>query len=358
MAPLRIIHCANFNQIRLKGCYLASMGYKLTNGLTRIGHQVICYADRDMARAFGIFGKKTFLSEKLSNENFYKFCLNISPDALILGHADTILPQTLQKIKQALPNLKILQWNVDSINPKVTSGGGLHNINNIKSKLPVVDYTLITTADRTLLKAFNLKDNAVGFIPNPVDKSIETGRVFENQTPQTDLFFAAGADAVRDFCGVDMPSYKVASYLTTALPQAKLLFPKITSPALDGASYLEVLKQSAMVLNLSRTTDYLYSSDRMAHAMGNGCLAVIDRRGGFADLLGEDAALFYETKEELVEKITFCLENPAFRCKVAQNGWRRCYELFNETLIARYVASLLEETFNAADYPFPTLCKE
>ncbi|MBO5441400.1 MAG: glycosyltransferase family 1 protein [Alphaproteobacteria bacterium] len=354
--PLRIIHCANFNQIRLKGCYLSSMGYKLNNGLTRLNHQVITYSDRDMSRAFGFLGNKTFFSDKKNNENFYQFCLNIKPDALILGHADTITAETLLKIKDKLKNIKILQWNVDSINPKVTSGGGLHNINNIKAKLPVVDYTVITTADRKLLNAFDLTKNKVGFIPNPVDNSIETARVFANESPEYDLFFAAHPDALRDVCGKDYTSKEVAAFLTREFPEQTLCFPKMNCPALNGAAYLDALKKSAMVLNLSRVnSDYLYSSDRMAHAMGNGCLALVDRHTGFADFFSDDEIAFYSSKDELLEKIKFYIHSPKERMKTAQNGHKRYFELFNETLIAKYVASLLEETYNPKDYPFPTI---
>lgn len=353
---LRIIHCANFNQIRLKGCYLASLGYKLNNGLIRLNHQVITYSDRDMSRAFGFLGNKTFFSDKKNNENFYNFCINIKPDALILGHADTITAETLLKIKDKLKNIKILQWNVDSINPKVTSGGGLHNINNIKAKLPVVDYTVITTADRKLLSAFDLTKNKVGFIPNPVDKSIETAKVFANKTPDYDLFFAAGSNTLRDVCGKEMTSNAVADLLCKEFPKANLCFPKITSPALNGSSYLETLSKSAMVLNLSRiNSDYLYSSDRMAHAMGNGCLALVDRHTGFADFFSDDEIAFYSSQDELLEKIKFYLSSPKERMKTAQNGHKRYFELFNETLVAKYIASLLEETYNPKDYPFPTI---
>lgn len=357
--PLRIVHCANFNMIRLKGCYLASMGYKLNNGLTRLGHQVICYSDRDMSRAFGIFGNKIFFSSQKNNENFYNFCLNIKPDALLLGHADTITAETLLKIKDKLKNIKILQWNVDSINPKITLGGGIHNINNIKEKLPAVDYTLITTADKNLLQVFEPENHNIGFIPNPVDKSVERGRVFENLAPLYDLFFAASANAVRDLCGKDVSAAEVSSFITNLAPKAKTLFPRITDPSLDGATYLEALSQSAAVLNLSRTnSDYLYSSDRMAHALGNGCLTFVDRRTGFSDLFDEDEIAFYNTEEELSEKINFYISSPAARMETARKGYERAYALFNETLISDYVSSLLKETFSPSNYPFPTLIEK
>lgn len=351
MRPLRIIHCANFNNIRLKGCYMASMGYKLNNGLVRLGHQVLTYSDRDMARLFGVFGKKCLLSAKKNNDNFYKFCLNFKPDIVLLGHADTISPKTILKIKEALPQTKILQWNVDSINPILESGR--RNIKNIKSKLEAVDYTLITTADKKLYAPFAPDKHNIGFIPNPVDKSIETARVFEKLAPEYDVFFASNPTAERDIGGELLTASKISDMLIKNCPEAKLMFPRLNAPSADGLVYLELLSKSAMVLNLSRvSTDYLYSSDRMAHAMGNGCLAFIDRRTGFTDIFNEDEAAFYEGKDELIDKINFYKKNPTDRMGTAQKGWQKYHALFNETNVTKYVLSLLNGTFRKEDYPF------
>ncbi|MBP5699147.1 MAG: glycosyltransferase family 1 protein [Alphaproteobacteria bacterium] len=353
MKPLRIVHCANFNTVRLKGCYMASMGYKLNNGLIRLGHQVMCYSDRDMSRLYGIMGKKIFLSNKKNNENFKRFCLNLKPDIILFGHADVISAQTIAEIRAALPHVQIVQWNVDPINPEVESGR--HNIKNIISKLDVVDYTLITTGDKNLFNVFNPQKHKIGFIPNPVDKSIETAKVFENENPMYDVFFASSPQVLRDLCGELVAPADVATLLEQNCPQAKLHFPRINAPSVDGVEYLEKLAQSAMVLNLSRTNDYLYSSDRMAHAMGNGCLALIDRRTGFNKLISEDEAGFYSTKEEMIDKINLFIKYPQKRMETAQKGWLKYHELFSETKIAAYLLSLLDGSFKPQDYPFSSI---
>ena len=347
---LRIVHCSNFNCVRLKGCYLSSMGYKLNNGLSRLGHQVITYSDRDMARLFGIFGKKTFLSYSYNNENFYKFCLNIKPDIIFLGHADTISTSTIAKIREKLPNIKVLQWSVDSINGKLEIGK--RNIKHIKSKLSVVDYTLITTGDKKLYEVFNPKKNKIGFIPNPIDRSIEKGKAFEIEKPQYDLFYATSPQSLRDFCGEICFTTDVFSYLEKACPKMNLLFPGVNSSPVNGTEYMEKLSQSAMVLNLSRVNDYWYSSDRMAHAMGNGCLTLIDRNTGFDELFSDCEAVFYNQKEELADKINYFTTHPKARMEIAKNGWIKAYELFNEVKIAQYCLDMLEGTANQSEYPF------
>ena len=112
------------------------------------------------------------------------------------------------------------------------------------------------------------------------------------------------------------------------------------------------------MLNISATnSDYLYSSDRMAHAMGNGCLVYVDEQTGFKDLFSDDEIAFFKTKDELIEKINYYIENPKERMRIAYNGWKKYYEIFNETIVAKYVLSLLQETHDESDYAFPTIVR-
>lgn len=354
---MKIVHCAYFKTLRLRGCFWAGMAYKLQNGLIRLGHLAVAYNDREAARALSLFGNKSLFSIRKTNESFYDYCLGIRPDAILLGHADIITAETLLKIRDKIPDVKILQWNVDSINP--VSFNGEHNIRNIKSKLDAVDFTLITTADKKLLQQFAPDRHPVGFIPNPVDKSIECEKAFDNPQPLYDLLFAVSPAKERDFCGVPAYGKEIADFLLANAPQNKFLFPRIYAPMLNGTSYFGTLAQSAGVLNLSAVnSDYLYSSDRMAHAMGNGCLTYLDRRTGFNDLFGEDEAAFFSSREELIDKLERFRTDQAQRRLYARRGWLRYHDIFNETITAKYVVSLLDGSFNPDDYPFPTLLQQ
>lgn len=354
LKPLKIIHVSNFNTVHLRSCFLGSMQVKLSHGFTRLGHSVFDWNDRDVAARFGIFGHRNFLSIKKTNEAFIHFCTFIKPDAVVLGHADLLTAETLMEVKKLFPALKILQWNVDTINPNVFSGK--HNINNIKSKLEVVDYTLITTADTSLLAQFDPKKHKVGFIPNPVDRSVERARVFENIAPKYDLFFAASPRKIRDVGDKMLSAEELVSMIYENIPEASCCFPQIKEPAVSGADYMEKLSASAMVLNANITNkDYLYSSDRIAHAMGNGCLALVDRESGYRDFFREDEMGFFSTFEEMTDKIRFYREKPQIRMQIAQNGWQKYYDLFNETKVAQYCIDLLTDQFRKENYPFPTI---
>ena len=349
----RVVHVANFPQVRLKGCFLDSMPFKITNGLTRLGYQVVNYSDRDALRMFGIFGHMNIFSNKKANSNFLEYCKVVQPDAIILEHADTIFASTLLEVKKILPGVKIMQINVDDINPKL----GFHNINNLKSKLDVVDWTLITTADATRFEIFGEKyQDKIGFIPNPVDDSIETGKAFEHENLEYDVICAANPKINRQFCGKFENTSDIIDRVMKNIDMNKVLFPKVVGDKLDGANYQKTIANCAMGINLSRINeDYLYSSDRLAHLMGNGSLAIIDKRTGYGDIFSNEEAAFYGTEEELFDVIDYYRKNPKERMHVARNGWKKYHAMFNEKLIAKYVAELLFGGFEKSKYFWPTI---
>jgi hypothetical protein len=93
----------------------------------------------------------------------------------------------------------------------------------------------------------------------------------------------------------------------------------------------------------------------MAHLMGNGALALIDRRSGFGDLFQNDEAAFYQDEDELYRQIDYFRHDTKARQEVAKKGWVKYHALFNEKLVAKYMTDLMFDTFNANDYPWPTL---
>ncbi len=83
----------------------------------------------------------------------------------------------------------------------------------------------------------------------------------------------------------------------------------------------------------------------------------MDRRTGFGDLFSDDEIAFFKGEDELYEKIKYYRANPQERMAVAQKGWAKYHQLFNEKLIAKYIADLMFDEFNSTDYPWPTICE-
>lgn len=352
MTPKRIIHCTNFNLIKRIGCYINIAPYKISHGLIRNGHNVLDFSDRDINKAFSVFGKLKQLGRKPFNELFYDYCVDTKPDGIILGHADTITADTLLRIRKALPNTKVLQWNVDCINPQIVPS----NIEHIKSKIDLVDYTIITTADKELLQQFDTKKHKVGFMPNPVDASVETGKAFEIENPEWELVFPSSPKSEREFCGKIMKTSEILKRISANIDMNKVLFSRAMGENLTGGEYQRVFANAAMGLCLNRSNhDYLYSSDRMAHLMGNGSLAIVDVHSGFNDLFTKGEMAFFKDEEDLYKQIDYYRKNKQERMEVAKKGWKKYYQLFNERLIAKYIADLMFDEFNPKDYPWPTI---
>ena len=269
---MRIINVSNFSTLRLKNCFTNDVIIKVTNGLIRNGHEVINYSDRDLCRFLG-FGRMNKFGRKRLQKHFIEFAEKCQPDVIMLCHADTIEAETLKTIKQAMPAVKILQYNLDIVRPGEKEPDA--NIIKLKSKLDVVDATLITTGEKDLLDQF-AGNGYVGFLPNPVDTSLETAKSFENEQTEYDLMFGATASS-REFCGKKIPCVDVIEMIEQNIKGISLkVFGLDKKNKIEGPDYQNLHGKCAMGFNFSRINDcYLYSSDRMAHIMGNGLLCVM-----------------------------------------------------------------------------------
>lgn len=334
-----ILHVSNFNLLRLKGCFQVGMPIKISNGLIRCGYYVVNYPDRDLCRMFG-FGHMNFWSKKKVNDHLIKYCQSIKPDAIILGHADTIKTETILEIRRMFPQIKVLQWSCDWIVPSYAE----HNIKVLNDKLPCVDASLITTGDEAMLKQFTKDGKKAGYLPNIADSSIELGRAFENEHNTYDAMLCASTGK-RQFCGKDVEIDELVDKAQTQIPDIKWLLAGLKGNSLlGGYDYIQKISSSSMGLNLSRLNNIkYYSSDRMVHIMANGGLAFIDRRSGFNELFGEDTAAFYSEEEEFFDKLKFYHSNPQFRMQTAKNGWEKMHGEFNERIIGQYIADVLFE---------------
>ena len=93
-----------------------------------------------------------------------------------------------------------------------------------------------------------------------------------------------------------------------------------------------------MGLNLSRglPTKY-YSSNRIASLMGNGLLTFIDKKTQMSDFFNNNEIIFYSDINDLSEKIKFYKKNEKSRVKIAKNGKKKYFKLFNELETTKYI---------------------
>jgi len=342
-----IVHAASFT-IGTKGGFQHNTAIKLSNGLIRNGHLVLNFSDRDVARAGSIMGHSKF-GRAAVNRALFDYCRRHRPDLLLLGHADLINAATIRDIRNAAPGVRVVQWNVDPLfEPE--------NVARIEAKLSAVDATLVTTGPEALgpLRAGGRR---VGFLPNPVDPSIERGENHRKPVLPFDLFYACGHPSrpLRRVCGKawDMDEFMTA--LLAELPGVRPLLAGLHGrPRLGGADYQTALESAALGLNVSRRGDSpLYSSDRLAQMIGNGMAVLIERGTGYDRLFGDDEMLFFSSFDELVATIRGALAAPGRRQFLAARGRDKYLRLFNERVVARYLFDFAFDRVDAAAYGWP-----
>ncbi len=344
---LRIIHVANFS-IRAKGAFVHNVDRKLTQGLIRNGHQVVAFCERDIPRQFGLGHRK--IGARLANKALLNVARIVQPDLVLLGHSSAIRVPTIRRLREAVPDVRIAHWNVD---PLFESA----NVRRIDELAEVVDGVFVTTAGPEL-EAFARPGTIVAYLPNPCDDSVERGRNFERSDLPLDLIFAPGNAADRRFhVGKYLNVGNFLHEIEERCAGIDCAFVGVNTPApLLGAAYQSFLESSRMGLNISKRNDfYLYSSDRLAHIMGNGLLAFIDEGTGFRDLFDDDCLVFYRSEDELLDKIDFFHENDQERRRIAARGWARYHEVFNERNIAAYIVDVVYGAFDPASVLWPSI---
>ncbi|HTH98423.1 MAG TPA: glycosyltransferase, partial [Stellaceae bacterium] len=232
------------------------------------------------------------------------------------------------------------------------------NVRRLSSKFGAVDVTLVSTSGAPLASLSHGKPGRFGFLPNPVDASIESGRNHERANLPHTLFYVCGTGAMtRNILGQDQVMDSFLTELDRRLPTLNSLYGGCMGrPYLTGAAYQAALESAAIGLNISRRNDVpLYSSDRVAHMIGNGQVLAIERATGYGTLFGEDELLFFSSHDELIGKLAALHADDAQRRKLAANGYRRYYDLFNERRVARYLVDAAFGRVEPADYEWPTL---
>ena len=335
---LKIINIYNQGQKLNHRLYNISLGKKFSNGFIRNGHDVLEISDRDYIksnRSLSLMPIKLIFQKHLI-ETFK----NYNPDLLFFGHTKNIDVETVEALKSINRNLIISQWNEDPVMPSLDYSKD--NIENIKKYSKIVDHNFITTHPGELKKNFkDIKNFHFFFVP--VDKNIEFFDVFKLR-PQKDLFYAMSHGVNRATLkeGTEDDRIIFLNNLVRKIPQIKHDFYGFSNKQpIWGNNFFRSLINSKMGLNLSRgkPTKY-YTSNRIASIMGNGLLTFVDQRVQMDHFFDSKEIVFYKNVKDLAEKIKFYAKNDKLRKKIAMNGKKKYFKLFNEKRITQYFVNI------------------
>jgi spore maturation protein CgeB len=102
--------------------------------------------------------------------------------------------------------------------------------------------------------------------------------------------------------------------------------------------YKNSLYQTKMALNLSqgKTLKY-YSSDRITQLIANGILTFIDIKSKLNDFFTNKEVIFYNSINDLSNKINFYSKNAKIRNKIAKAGRKKYHKNFDAKIVAQYM---------------------
>jgi hypothetical protein len=216
------------------------------------------------------------------------------------------------------------------------------NLENLEYYSKIADHNFITTHPSHLSNKFKNKQNFHFFFV-PVDKNIERYDVF-NLKPKKDLFYAMSHGVNRAILkeGVEDDRINFLNSLVNKIPNIKHDFYGFANrQPIWGNDFFRALVNSKMGLNLSRgKPTKFYSSNRIASIMGNGLLTFVDEKVQMNNFFNKKEMIFYKNINDLADKINFYSKNDHLRKKIAKNGKRKYFKLFNEKRIAEYFINI------------------
>jgi len=335
---LKILNIYNQGQKLHHRLFNISLGKKFSNGFIRNGHDVLEISDRDFIKNNRTFSFKP--TKDIFQNHLIETFKNYNPDILFFGHTKNLVHDTIDKFKSINKNLIVSQWNEDPIMPSLEYSK--KNVENIFTYSKIVDHTFISTHPQVLKKQQkDMKNTHFFFVP--VDKNIECYDVYK-LNPKKDLFYAMSHGVNRAVLkeGVEDDRINFLNSLVKKIPNIKYDFYGFANKQpIWGNEFFKSLINSKMALNLSRgkPTKY-YSSNRIASIMGNGLLTFIDNKVCMNDFFNKNEIIFYKNIEDLSDKIKFYSKNDNLRKKIAKNGKKKYFKLFNEKKISQYMIDI------------------
>ncbi len=334
---LKIIHISNFGNRQANRLYNISIAKKITNGLIRNGHDVVNISDRDVVRLNR--GLKNFRkgSDYLNNL-LLETVDNYRPDLMILGHVNNLQERTLEIAKNKYKNLKISQWFEDNLSKN--GPDPITNKNNFFKYINHIDHSFVTSDPRAL--KINKKFNC-SYLPIPVDENIENLNCYKNENPIKDVFFTMSHGVNKGVLRKNKIDVREPFVKKLISLNPNIIFDiygyKDQQP-IWSQDFYDSLYKSKMALNLSRINNVkYYSSNRIASLIGNGILTFVDINTKLNDFFNNDEVVFYKDIRDLSEKIKFYKENSKKRIRVAKNGKKKYFKLFNNKVVSDYICS-------------------
>jgi hypothetical protein len=342
---MRILNVADFNWMTGAERHTANLSLfdicrKFSLAATRADHLVVEFSDRAVARTAGPFRPD-------ANKRFLQVVDEFKPDLIFLHFADRISNAALAEARELSRGAIIADINIDPVDTE-------KNRRRLALRKGVANALFVTTAEPALAQYVGPGAFAT-FLPNPVDRAIETGRTFENATPDYNLLFPATDAGPREIGPERLAPAEAVSRLKASVPGLRALTPGVDGePKVRGVHYFEALASARIGWSLSRRASLpLYASDRMAHFFGWGLAVALDRRAGFERFYGPDEAVFYDDLDGLAASLKALMADDEAARDLARRGWEKTWRLFDCDRVFAYVLGQLIGEGESDGYEWP-----
>ena len=335
----KIVHCGIFNE-KDNGNFFYGLERKISHGLIQNGHFVYDFSYRDVERNSRFLGIKDSGLKKM-NQKLINICKNIDADILFLAKAEKIDKETLIKIREILPNIKIVQWYVDHLLEK----------DEFFDKLDCMDVFYYANAKELQNLSKKYQNTIFSFFPNISDPTFD--KKLESEKTDDVIYIARDynedvrtkfAVLLKDFC--DKKNIKLKVYAS------------LGNPAIFGNDFHKAIAQTKIAINFNRDDNLnevnqekiLGASDRMAQFLGSGICTFSPRIKGFEKLYKDkEDVVYFDTPSDCFEKLEFYLKDRNYE-SIAKKGQEKTYEIANAKRVTQYMLDVLFENVQQNNY--------
>ena len=247
--------------------------------------------------------------------------------------------ETLKNIKDKFSDIKIAFWYEDSINRKGPDYN--KNKNFIEKYKNYVDQYFITT-DKYSVEC-SIPRNKLNFIPVPSSYLSENLNLSRVKNYEYDIFYAVSHGVNRGVLKknkIDERYDFLKSLMNKSEDISYNIFGFNNIQPIWGNEFIKQISKCRFGLNLSRGEPVkYYSSNRIATLVANGVPTLMDEKVKYSDFFSNNEIIFYKNVDDLIDKIKFYKKNEKKRLQIGMNGKKKYFKIFNNKIIADYIAS-------------------
>jgi len=332
----RILYISNFN-LKTNNRLFYSYANKIKLGLKDNKVKTDYISDREFLRENrSIFDSK---GEKKFNDLIISKIKKNKYDLLILGHTKKIKLETLSKIKQLYPHIKIIKLFIDSLSKE------FFNFKKVFYDYDYLDKIFVTSDPQIIPKENRFK---FFFIPYPVHKKIDFLKSYEYKNKKYDVFFALSHGqnrAVLKRGRVDEREelIKKIKYRLDKENISNMFIGLNNIQPRWGMDFYKTLLESKISLNISRGRyKKLYSSDRIASLAGNGSFIINEYTNRYNLLFKKNEIVNFYNINDLIKKIKFFLKKDKLRYSISKQNYKRWHSKYNSKNIVNYIFDVLK----------------